>query len=89
MSTKKAIEVGDLVCFIDPTGREFPGLVTAVWKGEYWEKNPDGEPGLNIVYVSPDENQTDTYGRQIRRDATSLVHVAMNPAGRNCWKRWV
>ena len=75
-------EVGQVVTYVDQMGKKFPALVTAVWSGEYGTYNP---PGINLVYVSGLETERDTYGRQIKREA-SVVHKTNQPAGANCWE---
>lgn len=59
------VKVGDIVSYYDSYGREHKALVTNVF-GE-------NKPAINVVYVSDDENRTDTFGRQIERQ-TSVVH---------------
>ncbi|MHB8603880.1 MAG: hypothetical protein ACYDCK_01390 [Thermoplasmatota archaeon] len=43
-------------------------------------------PGLNVVYVEPDAARSDSYGRQINRSATSIVHQSQNMAHGNKWR---
>jgi hypothetical protein len=76
------VQAGDSVVYVDPTGREFPALVTAVWPKEYAGTD---KPGVNLVFVSASEADEDSYGRQIKRE-TSLVHQSVNPTGRQCWR---
>lgn len=59
--------VGATVVYVDPVGVQSPALVTAVWG------DPKDCPLINLVYVDPDANRTDSYGRQISRQ-TSLHH---------------
>lgn len=47
-------------------------------KGKHW-------PCINLLYVSSEESEQDQYGRQIKREA-SVVHIASNTAGANCWQ---
>lgn len=42
-------------------------------------------PSLNVVYVSKDSAQTDSYGRQIAR-ATSVPHESVQPAHGMKWR---
>ncbi len=74
---REMIQVGDVVTFCDPIGLERPALVTAVHQG-------DDEPSLNVVFVSSDEAEHDSYGRQISRE-TSVVHKRAQPADGMFW----
>lgn len=62
------VSLGQTVIFCDPEGNDHEALVTAVWSQEC----------VNVVYVSPDESETDSYGRQIKR-STSV------PRGNRPW----
>lgn len=46
---------------------------------------PHTVPSMNVVYVSSDESQTDSYGRQIAR-ATSVPHRSAQAAHGNYWQ---
>lgn len=82
------IKVGDAIIFVDAEGKAHPALVEAVWPQEY----PDsGEPGINCIHISDDENSQDvvgdnTFGRGLVR-ATSIVHKKGQPANGNYWYR--
>lgn len=69
-------KVGEPVVYIDPVAKAHAGLVTAVW----------GAKCINLVFVSDDENKTDTYGRQIDRSATSCNHQSQHEAHGNYWR---
>jgi hypothetical protein len=73
------MEVGDHVIYIDPVGKEHKALVTANWGKDTPMKS------LNIVYVSDNEAETDSYGRQIKHD-TSVVHESAQPAHGRKWR---
>lgn len=75
-------EVGDVVNYVTPDGHSVKALVVAVWPGEYGE----GEPGLNMVFVDPDPNKTDNYGRQISREACSVPHKSKRCAPARYWE---
>lgn len=68
------IHVGDAVTYVDENGRPHAALVTAAWSTTC----------ANLVLVSPDENQQDIYGRQIRRE-TSQVHRDCQAAPGRYW----
>lgn len=72
----KKPEVGSVVSFVDAVGKSHTALVTAVWT----------ETCVNVVFVSDNESESDTYGRQIKRQ-TSLVHKTLQPAHGWYW-RW-
>ncbi len=66
----KQTKIGDSVTFINSLRQEIPALVTAVWS----------QLCINVVIVSDDVNQTDTYGRQIQRH-TSVMHKSCQTNG--------
>lgn len=72
--------IGDHVIYVDEYGREHNALVTAIWGIDSPTKS------LNLVYVSDDSAKTDQYGRQICRDATSVVHESSQPAHGRKWR---
>jgi hypothetical protein len=76
------IKIGSHVIYIDEYKKEHDALITQVW-GDH--ANTATKPGLNVVYVSDDENQQDPYGRQLKRE-TSIVHLEGQPAKARCWK---
>jgi hypothetical protein len=63
------LRVGMHVIYVDPVARQHDAIVTAVW----------GPTCINVVFVSNDENRTDSWGRQIERQ-TSLGHRSGTPA---------
>lgn len=75
------MKVGECVVFVDSFGREQLALVTSGFPAR-----DDGSKGsINLVYTSLDETKTDTYGRQIERQA-SVVHQKNQSAPGNYWK---
>lgn len=54
------MQVGETVIYVDPVGKPFDALVTAVFS----------ENCINVVYISDDETRNDTYGRQIVRETS-------------------
>lgn len=77
----QSVEIGDAVTFVDPTGKERPAIVTAIWRG----MGGHAPHGVNVVYVSDDPARTDSYGRQVER-STSVCHQSVQPAHGNYWK---
>lgn len=67
MKNPEQVKIGDAVTYVDQFGVEHNALVTQVWSG-------GPPPGINCVYVSDNEDERDQYGRQIRREATSVQH---------------
>ena len=63
-------KVGEAIKVVTSTYVETDALVTAV-HGTGYNGVP---PCINCVYVSPDAAKSDSYGRQIERDLTSLQH---------------
>lgn len=77
---EREVAVGQVVVFHDSRNRPHQALVTCVW-------NP-GElvsTGVNVVFVSLDEERSDSYGRQIERE-TSVVHGSCQPAHGHYWR---
>ncbi len=66
------LKTGQHVIYVDPVARQHDAVITAVW----------GPTCINIVYVSPDDKRTDSWGRQIER-STSLSHRSVTPAHGN------
>jgi hypothetical protein len=77
--TKAAPVIGDTVIYHQPNGVAVNALVVQVWSN--WTN-----PAINLVYVSPDTNRTDSSGRQIER-ASSVSHGSMMSAHGNYWRR--
>jgi len=42
-------------------------------------------PCINVVYLSGDESKTDSYGRQLERDMTSVQHRSATTAPGRYW----
>jgi hypothetical protein len=84
--------IGDLVIYVDKKGIEHDALLTAVHDGVQgfgWEPPkqgiiPNENPSVNLVYVSDDYHDADSYGRQIVREA-SCVHKTKQGASGNYW----
>lgn len=73
------MRIGDPCTYVDPTGVERPGLITAI-------HNVSVEnPLVNLVVVSIDETKSDSYGRQIER-FTSVSHESHPHAHGNYYK---
>lgn len=68
MSEKRKPNIGDHVIIVDKEGQSRNGLVTTTFEG--WQ----GNDGVNAVIVHKDEERTDSYGRQIDREYTSVPH---------------
>ena len=65
---------GDHIKYVDPKGIEHDALVTMNWS----------ETCVNLVYVTLDANETDSYGQQIKRE-TSVVNKSIQTAPGNYW----
>lgn len=72
-------EIGDEVRYVDPKGREIRALVTA-----WWGDPSATDASINVVFVTPDSDKTDSYGRQTER-ATSVPHKSNQAAPGNYW----
>jgi hypothetical protein len=71
----KEIKVGDQVVYVEADASPRNALVTAVWT----------PPMVNVVFVSGDENRTDSCGRQIER-ATSVYHKSQSNVHGRYWR---
>ncbi len=78
---KSSLIVGQPVIFIDEHRVERPALVKHVWPG----MPQQGIEGCNLVFISPDEDRKDGFGRQIE-NRSSVVHISMQPGGGHAWK---
>lgn len=67
--------------YIDPQNMAHMALVTADWN--ITEEDPLGS--VNLVYVSDNTEETDQYGRQIKRD-TSVPHETKQSAPGRKWR---
>lgn len=79
----KHVAVGKVVDFYDPCGKRHDALITAVWSSDAPFQYPNCS--VNLVYVSANENEEDTYGRQIDREGTSVPNVAQQSAHGYYW----
>lgn len=75
MTEHRIPKIGEAVKVVTSDYRETFGLVIAVHGPGYGEGENFTPPLINVVYVSPDANKSDSYGRQIERDLTSLGHI--------------
>lgn len=84
--TERKYEVGAHVIYFDELGRPHNALVTIWWGLIDSYRAANGEPGCNVVVVSPDEAKEDSYGRQTYH-ATSVVHKTKQDAHgfKWCW----
>jgi hypothetical protein len=88
MAEVKTVEIGDIVVFTDPARAQHLALVTAVWGDKEYLVPGDPRqpaPSVNLVMVSTDVKETDSYGRQIKRE-TSVVHSQNQPAPGMFWR---
>lgn len=70
-------QTGDSVIYHDPKGAPHPALVTAVWSPIC----------VNVVFVSPSADETDQYGRQIKRETSVTSGKSHGQAHGRYW-RW-
>lgn len=73
--------IGDHVIFVDQVGQERDALVTAVFGSP-----DDPHPPLNLVVVHKESKYEDSYGRQIDRNNTSVVHETNQSAPGFFWR---
>ena len=85
---EKQVNVGDTIIYFDEFGRSHHSLVTACW-GDRTENGSEAirkfeEPSVNLLFISPDEQRGDTYGRQIER-RSSCMHATYQCAWGQAW----
>ena len=78
------VRVCDPVVYVDRYGIDRPALVTNVFDGGTPEKYPN--PSINVIFVSPNGDRTDQYGRQIEHE-TSVPHQSNQSAHGYKWRR--
>jgi len=83
----ETVAVGDCVVFVDQRAIPHNALVTAVWGKETYNYPDESGPSLNVVYVSSDPAEQDCYGRQIKRDASSVPHQKSQMAHGYYWMK--
>jgi len=79
-------KVGDVVVWCDPKGRDHHALVTANWGAKPTHPAEYG-PVINVVFVSGNETELDSYGRQIARE-TSVSHARCPGTPHGRYWRW-
>lgn len=75
MEKPREPKVGDAIIFFTELRQEVSGILTAV-HGDVGKSDRGWHiPCVNLVYVVPDEDKTDCWGRQ-KDHASSCVHVS-------------
>lgn len=74
MTEQRIPKVGDAVKVVTANYVETFGLVTAVHGVGYQRGDVWIPPLINLVHVSADGSKSDSYGRQIERNMTSVNH---------------
>jgi hypothetical protein len=67
-------DVGKPCVYVDPRGKHYAALITAVHGGEC----------INLVYVNDAEGQKDNYGQKVMR-SSSCMHGNIQQAHGNYW----
>ena len=92
MEKPREPKVGDAIIFFDELRHELNAIVTAVHGEVSQSQKAYGDPTMvwhtplvNLVFVTPDESKTDSWGRQMDRQS-SCAHVSsyLHPVG-NHW----
>lgn len=73
------MKTGDMVIYHNPTGVPHSALLTAVW-------GTTDDCLVNLVYISSDESEQDSYGRQMKRE-TSVHHVSKTNVHGRYWRK--
>jgi len=79
----KKLSIGDAVVYVDEFGQERPALVTNNWGTSEYDPEKGGG-AINVVFVSNNSSETDSYGRQTKHE-TSVVHRAQQSAPGKYW----
>jgi hypothetical protein len=74
MTTVDLNDVGRACVFVDPRGKRYPALITAV----------HGKQCINLVYVNDADGQKDSYGQKVMRNS-SCMHGNVQQAHGNYW----
>lgn len=80
---QKTVSIGDRVTYVDTRGKSHEALVVNVWGPAVYDMEP---PAINLVYVSKSMNESDSFGRQIKRES-SVVHRIRQSAEANYWEK--
>lgn len=91
------LKLSDPVIYVDPFGVVRGAILTTIWdrgqngRGDSHNNTVESDadaPCVNLVFTSGDDNRTDNAGagRQIER-ASSVVHMRMQSAHGNYWRR--
>lgn len=91
MEKPREPRVGDAIVYFDSLRRELSAIITAV-HGEVSGGPTEGHPKqgwntpcINLVFVTPEESKTDSWGRQTDH-ASSCVHASDQRVGYYwCW----
>ena len=86
----RKLAIGDSVIYVNEFGKPLNALCTQNWgRGEFSiapdSVYPQDPPSINVVFVTPNEDKTDSCGRQIDRE-TSVVHRTRQGAHGRYWK---
>ena len=74
-------KVGEVVIFVDSSGKDNNALVGCV----FGDGSGDKQPCINLAFMSPDTNREDSYGRQVDRSCTSIAHASDQRAHGYYW----
>lgn len=74
---EKVPKIGDVVLYVTPKGPSVNAPVTTVWSPVM----------INVVFVTPDVEQRDDYGRQTKRES-SVGHKSMPGVVHGRYWRW-
>lgn len=82
----KQVKVGDVVRYRNRVGQYQNALVTCV-HGIYHEGSPEGyHPCINLVVVSEDPRQEDSYGRQTKKETSVSYNSDWTADGGFYWE---
>ena len=73
------MKVGDVVIYHDERGVAHNALLTSAWEGTE-------NPTVNLLFVSGNESEQDSYGRQMKRES-SVIHVSTSTVHGRYWRR--
>jgi hypothetical protein len=73
------LKAGDAVIYHDERGVAHNALLTANWSA-------DDNGAVNLVFVSSNESEQDSYGRQTKRES-SVTHVSKTTVHGRYWRK--
>jgi len=81
----RSLEIGQPVVFIDQHRNRVPALIQCVHGEPSEHEGHEYYPCVNLVFVSRDQNRSDSYGRQIEHQTSVSYWSSQRPVVGFCW----